>query len=79
MQSSCSPVIVCVSHDKSGQDEEEIHSEISVCDDLIAKSLSISFKQMEEQHKQGRDSEQTVKNLIPWFRGQISGGSIYYH
>ena len=57
-------VIVGIADYKSGKDEEEIHGQVSVVDDLVCRSSGIGLEQMECDDQYGCHSSQSVQDFV---------------
>lgn len=58
------PVVVGISYYESGEDEEKVHGEISVIDNLLCRSRGICLKKMEKNHQHRCHPAQPVENLV---------------
>ena len=57
-------VVISVANHESGQDEEKVHGQIAVVDNLKGGAFGISLKQMEHHDNHSRNSSQAVKNCV---------------
>ena len=64
---SSPPVVVCISDDEAGKDEEKLYGKVSVVAPLVEGTGGKCFKEMVNQHHQGGDSPQAVENGVMGF------------
>ena len=57
-------VIVGIADDETREDEEEIHSQITVIDDLVGDAFRVGLEQVEAHHQDGCYATETVQNLV---------------
>ena len=70
-------VVVGIADDKSGEDKEEIHSQIAVVDGSNQRApcgKRQSLEYMVENHQEGSHTAQAVENLVMRFRVRESSG-----
>lgn len=73
-QSTLPPIVIGITDNKSGEDEEEIDSQISVVKPLIDGAGCEPFENMVENDHQGCNPAQSVEYLIVRFSILYEGG-----
>ena len=60
-------VVVCISHDEAGEDEEEVHCKIAVVEFLVDGTCGEAFEYMEPYDHQGCNTSEAVQQFVTWF------------